>query len=85
MRIDRVWAMPNKNIFEIKPIKQLLKEEVRKGLWVDPFANRNKYENVPNLMAGLRWWLSFYNEERPHTSLPGNITPHEMYEPYLNL
>ena len=45
----------------------------------------NNYENVPNLMAGLRRWLSFYNEERPHTSLPGNITPHEMYEPYLNL
>ena len=33
----------------------------------------NDYENVPDLMEGLRWWLAFYNEERPHMSLPGNI------------
>ena len=45
----------------------------------------NDYENVPDLMKGLRWWLSFYNAERPHTSLPGNMTPHEMYESGLNL
>ena len=42
-------------------------------------------ENVTDLMTGLKWWLSFYNEERPHTSLPGSITPHEMYESHLNL
>ena len=40
----------------------------------------NDYENVPELLEGLRWWFKFYNEERPHTSLPGNITPREMYE-----
>lgn len=28
MRIDRVWAMPNKWTFSIKPIAQLLREEM---------------------------------------------------------
>ncbi len=45
----------------------------------------NDYENVPDLMEGLRWWFAFYNDERPHMSLPGNITPREMYESCLNL
>lgn len=45
----------------------------------------NDFENVSDLIKGLRWWLSFYNEERPHTSLPGNLTPREMYESCLNL
>lgn len=38
MRIDRVWAMPNKYTFTIKPIKQLLDEEIGGGRWLDPFA-----------------------------------------------
>ena len=41
--------------------------------------------NVPDLVEGLRRWLSFYNNERFHTSLPGKITPREMYESGLNL
>jgi hypothetical protein len=39
MRIDRVWAMPNKWTFTIKPIKKLLEEEVQNWyLWSDPFV-----------------------------------------------
>lgn len=30
--------MPNKYTFTIKPIKQLLSEEIRGGKWLDPFA-----------------------------------------------
>ena len=45
----------------------------------------NDYENVPDLMEGLRRWFAFYNDERPHMSLPGDITPFEMYESCLNL
>ena len=48
MRIDRVWAMPSKNTFEIKPIKELLEEEIGEGVWVDPFANRNRYATITN-------------------------------------
>lgn len=40
MIIERVWAMPNKNIFDIKPIKRMLTEEVTDGIWIDPFANK---------------------------------------------
>ena len=39
MNIERVWAMPNKCTFSIKPITQLLREELDSGLWVDPFSN----------------------------------------------
>lgn len=48
MRIDRIWAMPNKNTFEIKPIKELLSEERNDGLWVDPFANKNRLASITN-------------------------------------
>ena len=27
MRFDRVWSMPSKNTFSIKPIKQLIEDE----------------------------------------------------------
>ena len=38
IEINRVWAMPNKWTFKIKPIKELLNRyNVGKG-WVDPFA-----------------------------------------------
>ena len=49
MKIDRIWAMPNKWTFDIKPIKELLEEEVS-GVWIDPFAgkNGNKYAKYTN-------------------------------------
>ena len=38
MKINRVWAMPSKDTFTIKPIKELLQRyEVGRG-WIDPFA-----------------------------------------------
>lgn len=46
--MERIWAMPNKNTFEIKPIKSLIEEEMTDGLWIDPFANRNKLATVTN-------------------------------------
>lgn len=49
MRIERIWAMPNKNTFDIPPIKQLLSEEVDSSLlWVDPFANSNRIARITN-------------------------------------
>ena len=48
MRIDRVWAMPSKNTFDIKPINALIKEELTDGLWIDPFANKNKTVTITN-------------------------------------
>lgn len=50
MRIERIWAMPNKNTFTIPPIKALVLEEQykTKGLWIDPFANTSKFANITN-------------------------------------
>lgn len=40
--------MPNKNTFSIKPIKEMLEEEIGAGLWIDPFANTNKLASITN-------------------------------------
>ena len=49
MRIDRIWAMPNKNTFTIKPIKELINEEMNSGeVWIDPFSNENSPATITN-------------------------------------
>ena len=48
MLIERKWAMPNQWTFTILPIKVLLKEEVLKGLWADPFAGKNSPAQITN-------------------------------------
>jgi len=48
MRIERIWAMPSAWTFTIKPIKELLAEEVTEGLWCDPFAGDNSPAQVTN-------------------------------------
>ena len=51
MEIKRVWAMPNKWTFTIKPIKELLAQYV-KGYWCDPFAGENSPAQVQNDLSG---------------------------------
>lgn len=48
IKIERIWAMPNKNTFDIKPIKELILEEIDDGTWIDPFANKNKLAKITN-------------------------------------
>jgi hypothetical protein len=48
MKIERKWAMPNAWTFTIKPIKELLKEEVTVGDWCDPFAGMNSPASITN-------------------------------------
>ena len=53
MKISRVWAMPNRWTFIIKPIKELLKREVgtpmfMEGEWCDPFAGVHSPAQVRN-------------------------------------
>lgn len=41
MKVTRVWAMPNKWTFKIKPVKRLLDRYVGDGKgWIDPFAGK---------------------------------------------
>lgn len=49
MEIKREWAMPNKNTFSIKPIKEFILDEIGNNqIWIDPFANNNKLANITN-------------------------------------
>ncbi len=45
--INRVWAMPNKNTFSIKPIGEIIERHLT-GFSIDPFANSNKLATVTN-------------------------------------
>lgn len=47
MIINRVWQMPNKNTFAIKPIKALI-DKYSFGEIIDPFANSNKIAIITN-------------------------------------
>jgi len=40
--------MPNRNTFRIKPIAELLKDEVGEGLWIDPFCGENSPARITN-------------------------------------
>ncbi len=40
IKLNRIWAMPNKETFKIKPINELLRRLIV-GEWADPFANNN--------------------------------------------
>lgn len=49
MNIVRKWAMPNKNTFDIKPIRELLtKYTTNCESSVDPFANVNRVAHICN-------------------------------------
>ena len=48
IKIYRKWAMPNSRTFSIKPIKELLEEEINEGIWIDPFANESKFASITN-------------------------------------
>jgi hypothetical protein len=46
---SRVWAMPNKLTFTIKPIKELIEKYVKENqVIIDPFANESKYGTIRN-------------------------------------
>lgn len=47
-KIERKWCMPNKNTFDIKPIRELIDEEITNGIWLDPFANNKKIATITN-------------------------------------
>ncbi len=44
-KVNREWAMPNKNTFSIKPIKLLIESYLKGGKWLDPFANDSIFKD----------------------------------------
>lgn len=47
MIINRIWQMPNKNTFKIKPILDLI-HKYAYGKIIDPFANNNELATITN-------------------------------------
>lgn len=47
MKIKRTWCMPNKNTFEIKPIRQFIEKNIY-GLGCDPFARNSNIADITN-------------------------------------
>src|SRR5688572_30390393 len=78
MKIERVWAMPSRWTFTIKPIAELLATEVA-GVSVDPFAGRSKLAthrndletDHPNKMDALAWLRT----------LPDDMADTILYDP----
>ena len=49
MEINRCWCMPNKNTFEMKPVKRLIYKYFKNSfISIDPFANKNKICKITN-------------------------------------
>jgi len=49
IKFSRIWAMPNKLTFTIKPIKEIVEKYViDKKVIIDPFANQSKYGTITN-------------------------------------
>lgn len=49
MKITRIWAMPSRHTFKIKPIAELLSKYVGDGKgWIDPFAGENSPAEITN-------------------------------------
>ena len=44
MKIERAWAMPNHRTFQIKPIAELIKEEIGEGLIIEPFPFKSEID-----------------------------------------
>lgn len=61
MEINRIWAMPNKNTFSVKPIRQFVdKYLVNSNISVDPFArdsNLATYTNDLNPNTNAKYHL----------------------------
>ncbi len=49
IEISKTWAMPNKNTFSIKPVKDLINKYLQTGLLsIDAFANNSKIATITN-------------------------------------
>ena len=90
--IQRRWAMPNKNTFDIKPIKELIQSELTNGTWIDPFVNQNKLASVTNdlnpdfdtdyHMDALDFLKTFQNESVDGVLYDPPYSPRQVTECY---
>ena len=92
MRIDRIWSMPNKWTFQIKPIKELLQEELTDGVWVDPFSGMYSPATIKNdldptkdaqyHMDAIEFLKTFENESVDGVLFDPPYSPRQVRECY---
>ena len=95
MRIDRIWAMPNKWTFQIPPIAALLKEEMTGGIWIDPFAGKSSPAHIKNdlnpkcsaayHMDALEFLKLFDNDSADGILYDPPYSPRQVRECYDNI
>lgn len=82
MTINRVWHMPNKNTFEIKPIRKLIEKYIKDArVVVDPFANSNKYGTITNDLDPQYDTTYHMDATEFLKSLDDNIADVVLYDP----
>ena len=84
--------MPNKNTFDIKPVKELIQSELTNGIWIDPFANQNKLATITNdlnpdfdtdyHMDALDFLKTFQNESVDDVLYDPPYSPRQVTECY---
>jgi len=77
MNIVRVWAMPDKRTFQIKPIKDLINKEKDNGLWIDPFP-------YPYSKDALLFLGEFQDESVDGVLFDPPYSPRQLKECYDN-
>lgn len=50
IRFEREWAMPNKQTFQISPIREFVESEITdsEGMWIDPFSGGCEFADLTN-------------------------------------
>lgn len=96
IKISRIWAMPSKNTFEIKPIHELIKKYIiSKNIIIDPFANNSKIANITNdldkeydtnyHLDALNFLKMFENESVDVVLYDPPYSPRQISESYKKL
>lgn len=96
MIINRIWAMPNKETFKIKPIKDLINKQVDSNqMIIDPFANNSKIATITNdlnpdfntdfHMDALDFLKMFANESVDVVLYDPPYSPRQVSESYKNI
>lgn len=86
MIMTRAWAMPNKNTFSIKPIREFVERNIRDcNVIIDPFANNSRYGTITNDLS-LEFETTFHMDALEFLRmLPDDSADAVLYDPPYSL
>jgi hypothetical protein len=86
MEINRVWAMPSRWTFQIKPIADLLNKYVGDGKgWIDPFAGMTSPAEITNDLNPDAKAKYHFKAEEFLTQLQGQVYNGVLFDPPYSL